>query len=321
MKVIRSLALALGIGALLATAACGGDDNSLEDSGDSGDSTTGSTDMGSLTVSGQDFTEMQIMAAMYQLVLENAGYDVTLKLVQTRDIYIKGLGDGSIDVVPEYLAGITDYLQIEANGENAEVVSSNDPDATLAALGPLADAKGITMLQPSNATDQNAFFVTQEFAEENDVTTLSDLAALDLPIKLAGPPDCKGRSDCEGGLTDVYGLNITEIIPTGFGGAATLDAVKSGEAQLGETGTTDGSLEAQGLVLLEDDKGIQPAQNLIPAVNSDFLDEHSDIADILNGLSSTLTTEELAAMNLEVDAERRKPEDVAAAYLDENGLI
>jgi osmoprotectant transport system substrate-binding protein len=321
MKVFRTIALALGTAALLTTAACGGDDNSLENSGDTGDSTTGSTDMGSLTISGQDFTEMQIMAAMYQQVLEAAGYDVTLKLVQTRDIYIKGLGDGSIDVVPEYLAGITDFLNTEANGDNAETVSTNDPDETLAALEPLADAKGITMLQPSSATDQNAFFVTQDFADEHSLTTLSDLAALDTPITLAAPADCKGRSDCEGGLTSVYGLDIKEIIPTGFGGAATLDSVKSGESQLGETGTTDGSLAAQGLVLLQDDKGIQPAQNLIPAVNSDFLAEHPDIEEILNGLSTTLTTEDLGEMNLKVDAERQKPEDVAAEYLQGKGLI
>jgi osmoprotectant transport system substrate-binding protein len=322
MKVIRTFALALSTAALLASAACGGDDNSLEGSDNTtGGEPTGSTEKGSLTISGQDFTEMQIMAAMYQQVLAADGYDVTLKLVQTRDIYIKGLSDGSIDVVPEYLAGITDFLNTEANGDGAESVSTNDPDETLAALKPLAEAKGISMLEPSSATDQNAFFVTKEFADENSLTTLSDLAALNIPIKLAAPPDCKGRSDCEGGLTNVYGLNITEIIPTGFGGAATLDAVKKNEAQLGETGTTDGSLEAQGLVLLEDDKGIQPAQNLIPAVNADFLTEHPDIADVLNNLSSTLTTEDLGQLNLKVDAERQKPEDVASEYLTSKGLI
>lgn len=319
MKVTRTLALALGTAALLAAAACGGDDNSLE--GSDSDASSGSGDKGSVTISGQDFTEMQIMAAMYGQVLENAGYDVTTNLVQTRDIYIKGLGSGEIQVVPEYLAGITDFLNTEANGDNAESVSTNDPDATLAALEPLAKAKGIAMLDPSEATDQNAFFVTQDFADANNVTTLSDLAALDMPITLAAPPDCKGRSDCEGGLSSVYGLDITEIIPTGFGGAATLDSVKKGESDLGETGTTDGSLAAQGLVLLEDDKGIQPAQNLIPAVNADFLADNPDVADALNELSAALTTQDLAEMNLKVDAERQKPEDVASEYLQDQGLL
>ena len=52
-----------------------------------------------------------------------------------------------------------------------------------------------------------------------------------------------------------------------------------GEAQLGQTGTLDGTLDDQGLVLLEDDRGIQPAQNLVPAVSTEFLDEHPDVED------------------------------------------
>lgn len=320
MKLMHKLALVSSAALLMATAACGGsDDNSLE--GQDGGDDTASGDKGSLTVSGQDFPEMQIMASMYQQVLEAKGYDVTLKLVKTRDIYIKGLGNGDIDVVPEYLAGITDFLNTAANGDNAESVSTNDPDATMAALEPLASDAGITMLDPSDATDQNAFFVTQDYADENSLTTLSDLAALGDPITLAAPSDCEGRSDCEGGLSDVYGLDISEIIPTGFGGAATFDSVKTGESQLGETGTTDGSVTTQGMVLLEDDKGIQPAQNLVPAVNADFLAANPDVADALNELSSTLTTEDLGQMNLKVIEERQQPEDVAAAYLTDKGLL
>jgi osmoprotectant transport system substrate-binding protein len=315
--------MALGTLALLATAACGGGEaiDNADDVGNEPTESSAATEKGALTLSGQNFTEMQVMAAMYEQVLTAAGYDVTTKLVTTRDIYIKQMTDGKVDVVPEYLAGITDFLHIQANGENAKPVSTNDPQATLEALEPLAAEANITMLEPSQATDQNAFFVTKEFAAENNLETLSDLAALDMPITLAAPEDCAGRSDCEGGLTEVYGLNIKEIIPTGFGGAATLESVKDGESQLGETGTTDGSLEPQGLVLLEDDKGIQPAQNLTPAVNSEFLDAHPDVAETLNELSATLTTDDLAQLNLQVDAERQKPADVAEAYLSEQGLI
>ena len=324
MRSRRTIAIALSSIALLATAACG-DGGAIDDADDVGDEPTqessAATDQGALTLSGQNFTEMQVMAAMYEQVLTAAGYDVTTKLVTTRDIYIKHMSDGKVDVVPEYLAGITDFLQIEANGENAKPVSSNDPQATLDALEPLAADANISVLEPSQATDQNAFFVTKEFAADNNLETLSDLAKMDTPITLAAPEDCAGRSDCEAGLTDVYGLDIAEIIPTGFGGAATLESVKDGESQLGETGTTDGSLEPQGLVLLEDDKGIQPAQNLTPAVNSQFLDTHPDVADALNELSATLTTEDLAQLNFQVDAERQKPADVAEAYLSDKGLV
>jgi osmoprotectant transport system substrate-binding protein len=319
MKFKHAFALGTTAAVLLLTAACGGGD-SLEDS-DSGSTDSGSTDKGSLVLGGQDFTEMQIMASMYEQVLSNAGYDVTTKLVTTRDVYAGQLSKGKVDVVPDYLAGMTDYLNTVANGDDAETVSTNDPDATLAALKPLAADAGISMLEPSQATDQNAFIVTQDFADENNLTTLSDMAALGDPIKLAAPADCEGRSDCEAGLTNVYGFTIEDIVPLDFGSAQLKDAVTNGEVDLGETGTTDGSLEQQGLVILEDDKGIQPAQNLIPAVNSDFLKANPDIEGPLNELSQTLTTEDLATMNAQVDLERQKPEDVAKQFLQDNGLI
>ncbi len=316
MRPFRTLGILAASCTLLLTA-CGSDD--LE--GNGGDDGGSSEAKGSAVVGGQDFTESQVLASIYQQLLEAEGYTVQTKLVTTRDVYLPELANGNVDVVPDYLAGLTDYLNTDANGPEAPLVSSNDPDATLAALEPLAEAKGISILPPSEATDQNAFIVTKEFADANDIVTLSDLAALGQPIKLGAPEDCAGRADCEGGLTDVYGLQITEIVPLDFASSQLKDAVKNGEVQLGETGTTDGTLEDLGLVLLEDDKGIQPAQNLTPAVNSDFLAENPDLEDVFNELSEALTTDDLAAMNVKVDLERQKPADVAKAFLEDKGLI
>jgi osmoprotectant transport system substrate-binding protein len=324
MKVLRTFALAVTTATLIGTlAACGGDNgDSLEGSDTSGTpATSGDTDKGSVTVGGQNFTEELVLTAIYQQVLENAGYDVTVKTVTTRDIYIPSLESGDVDIVPDYLAGITDFLQATDNGENAPIVSSNDVDKTLAALKKLAEPHGISVLQPSSATDQNAFFVTKDFADQNSLTTLSDYAALKQPIKLGAPSDCKGRPDCEGGLSDVYGFDITKLVPLDFASAQVKDAVKNGDVNMGETGTTDGTLDALGLTLLEDDQGIQPAQNLTPVVNTDFLDAHSDITDLLDPVSQALTTEDLASLNLKVDADREKPADVANQWLTEKGLI
>ncbi len=307
----------LAAGALLTATGCGGESsNELSPGGtDASSDSTGSTDKGSITMSGQDFTEMQIMAEMYKQVLEDAGYTVDVTLVGTRDLYLKGLQKGQIDLVPEYLAGIADQL----NGDPA--FSTNDPQQAYSELQPLAEKAGITMLDPSQATDQNAFFVTQDYADNNGVSTLSDVAGVGESITLAAAPDCEGRPDCEGGLTEVYGLEIERILDTGFATQQTKDAVLEGEAQLGLTGTTDATLDDLGLVLLEDDKGIQPAQNLIPAVNSEFLDQNPDVADVLNELSATLTTEDLAELDGKVDLNRERPADVAQAYLSEKGLL
>src|SRR4051794_1322230 len=326
MKVLRTFALAATTATLIGTlAACGGgDDNSLESGGSDTSGTpssSGGADKGSVVVGGQNFTEELVLTAIYQQVLENAGYDVTVKTVTTRDIYVPSLESGDVDIVPDYLAGITDFLQATDNGDTAPIVSSNNVDKTLSALKKLATPHGISVLKPSTATDQNAFFVTKDFADQNSLTTLSDYAALKQPITLGAPSDCKGRPDCEGGLTDVYGFDITKLVPLDFASAQVKDAVKNGDVDMGETGTTDGTLDALGLTLLEDDKGIQPAQNLTPVVNTDFLTALLDVQTLLDPVSEALTTEDLAALNRKVDADREKPADVANAWLTEKGLI
>lgn len=315
---LRILGSTLVVGVLLLLGACGGDDP-LADSGSEG---SGSGGKGDLVLSGQNFTEMQIMAELYRLLLEDAGYTVESRLVGTRDIYIGGLQDGSIDVVPEYAGSIADELNARQNGPNAEPASTPDIESTMANLRELANQVGLEVLEPAEATDENAFAVTEEFAEENSLRTLSDLGELDEPIKLAAAADCGKRPDCAIGLEKVYGIEIDEpVLPLGFGTQETKNALIDGEVQLGQVGTSDGTLEELGLVLLEDDKNLQAAQNLVPVVNADTLAQNPDIADTLNQLSEVLTTEDLASMNAAVDLERRKPEEVAAQYLKEQGLL
>ncbi|MGH3472618.1 MAG: glycine betaine ABC transporter substrate-binding protein [Nocardioidaceae bacterium] len=276
---------------------------------------------GTITLAAQAYTEMEIMAEMYKQVLQKAGYTVNVKLVQTRDIYMPLLENGSVQVVPEYVSGIGDFLNTAANGANAKSLMSNNAQASLAALKPLADKAGITMLNPAKATDQNAFAVTKACADKYNLSTLSDLAALKAPIVLAAAPDCKGRSDCAGGLSQTYGLKITKILSLGFDTTEGKNSATSGESQVVEVATTDGALSSENLVLLKDDKGIQPAQNLIPAVNTSFLKSHPDVAPALNKLSATLTTADLAALNIKVDVNRDKASTVATDYLNSKGLL
>jgi osmoprotectant transport system substrate-binding protein len=311
----RSLAVAASA-ALLLLAGCAGDD--LSDSG-SGDDTSAAGG-GEVRISGQSFPEAALVTAMYDALLTDAGYDTTIKLVDTRDIYMgEGQFPETIDVVPEYVGGIVDFLNTTENGPNAEPLTTPDAEESIANAQDLLDEKGITLLEPSSATDTNAFFVTQEYSEAEGVTRLSDLEGED--VTLAAAPDCEGRPDCEGGLTEVYGIEIEKILPLGFASDQTYQSVLDGESQLGLTSTTDGTLESQGLLLLEDDKSIQPAQNLVPAVGSDFLADNPDIEGVLNPLMAALTTEKLTELNGRISVDREKPEDVAQDFLEEEGLL
>lgn len=318
MRNMRYLTSLLAAGTLLLVSACGGGDDPLADEESD---TGGGEDKGTLVLGGQDFTEMQIMASIYEQLLTDAGYTVETQLVGTRKVYLRALQQGDIDIVPEYAGSITDELNLAANGPNAEQVSSSDIDETMEALRGLLEPDGLTALEPAEATDQNAFATTTEYAEENSLTTLTDLGELGEPITLAASEDCSSRPDCQGGLEGTYGIEIEEILPLGFGTPQTKDAVTSGEAQLGLVGTSDGTLEELGLVILEDDQNLQTSQNLVPVVSQEVVEANPDVADTLNQLSDALQTEDLAAMNAAVDLERQQPEDVAAQYLQDEGLI
>ncbi|WP_341926979.1 glycine betaine ABC transporter substrate-binding protein [Nocardioides psychrotolerans] len=315
MMLRRPLAAALTIGVLSLATACAGDDLAEEETG--GGTGSGGSTGGQVTLASQSFDEAALITAMYAALLEDTGYEVETRLVDTRGAYL-GEFPGTVDIVPEYLAGLGDELNIEINGEGAAAVSTSDTQETIDAMAPLLEEKGITLLETSEASSQNAYFVTQEFSDAEGVTALSDLEGQ--AVTLAAAPDCKGRADCEAGLTEVYGMDVT-LLPLGYASPQTYQSVLDGESQLGQTGTFDGSLEAQGLVLLEDDRGIQPAQNLVPAVSDEFLGEHPDVEDTLNGLMEVLDNDTLGALLLQVTVDRETVEDVAEQFLTDEGLL
>lgn len=130
----------------------------------------------SLVVGAANFSESTTLAEIYAAVLRSGGYDVTVQTVDARETYLPALESGQLSVFPEYVGTLTEFLNKEINGPDAEPLASGDLDTTVAALRELGAEKGLTFGEPSSAQDQNAFAVTTAFAEEHDVSTLSELA-------------------------------------------------------------------------------------------------------------------------------------------------
>ncbi|MBV7652856.1 ABC transporter substrate-binding protein [Streptomyces albidoflavus] len=306
------------LAALLLTllAACAGGP-SLEDQGEV---TAPPGDSSRLTVGSAGFTESDLLAQMYALLLRRAGYETELITVANRELYEPALESGRVDVVPEYAATFADWLNAKENGPDAEAVGSPDLATTMKALRRLAAPRGLTVLDPGKAVDQNAFAVTREFAAEHSLRTLSDLGASGLPVRLAAGDECVSRPYCQPGLEKTYGIDVTAVDPKGVGTTQAKRAVQSGQDQMVLTTTTDATLDAFGLVLLEDDKKLQNADAVVPVVNRARAGSER-VARALDALAPVLTTADLAGLNRQVDSWRRLPEDVARAYLEEKGLL
>lgn len=290
---------------LLLFSACG----SGEDDGDTGD--TGGESLGSITVGSDAFPEAQILGEMYALLLEDAGYDVERQLnLESREVRLDAMEGGEVDVAPEYLASLLSVLDPEAD-------LSGDAAAVAGLLEPLLEEQDLQLLDFSNAIDTNAFVVTQETADEYGLTTMSDLGEVASELVLGAPAECPERPFCLPGLDETYGAVFADFKPLEYG-AATAQALGAGAIDVALLFSTDPLIEANDFVLLEDDKGLQSADNITPLVVADMAE---DVADILNPLSEVITTDEMTALNARVAIDAEDAADVARDYLEEKGLL
>ncbi|MBU7598139.1 ABC transporter substrate-binding protein [Streptomyces sp. P38-E01] len=309
----RRAAPAAVVALVVVLGGCAG--QSLEESGGGGE--------GSLVVGSAGFSESEIMAQLYAQLLSDAGYSTRVQRLANRELYEPALEKGEIDVVPEYAATLAEFLNAKVNGAEAaekKPVASADPDATVKALAKLAEPRGISVLAAGDAVNQNAFAVTEDFAKKHGLKTLTDVGEKGLKIKLAAGDECAERPFCQPGLESRYDIDVTRLDPKGVGSVQAKQSVQNGNNNMVLTTTTDASMEEFDLVLLEDDKDLQNADNVLPVVNTKDAGDRR-ITDTLDKLTRVLTTEDLIELNRKVDSERQKPDDVAEEYLKSKGLV
>ena len=275
---------------------------------------------GAVTIASANFPENQILAEVYRQALENAGYGATVQPLTTRPNIVAALASDDIQVEPDYVGSLAEFLNKEANGPDAPRVASGDLEATYAKAQELAAGQGLTVLTPSPAQDQNAFAVTREFSEANNVTTLSDLAGYDGPIVLGGTPECRTYSLCQPGLEQTYGLSFSGFEQTDLGGTLSVSKLKDGTVTLGEFLSSDGGVQANDFVVLEDDKNLQSVDNVVPVLSASVSGDDL-LREILERVSAAMTTDDLIALNASVSIDRKLPAQAATDFLVGKGLI
>jgi osmoprotectant transport system substrate-binding protein len=196
-----------------------------------------------VAIGAADFAESATLGTIYATVLESAGYDVTVTTIGNREAYLPALTEGTqVQAVPEYVGTLTEFLNKQVNGADAESLASSDLDATMTELTTLGEEVGLVFGEPSPAQDQNAFAVTRAFAEEHGVSTLSELAEACDGLVLGAGPECTERPFCQPGLEETYGLTFSEVRSLDAGGPLTKAALQNGEITLGLVFSSDGAL-------------------------------------------------------------------------------
>jgi osmoprotectant transport system substrate-binding protein len=321
MRTYRRLALGAAVLALLVSACS---------SGEGSGSPSGAPDAEgerTIVIGSAGFYEAQLMAEIYAQALEANGYTVERKLgIGPRDTTQPAIESGEFDLEPEYIGSLLTFLGGEASG---------DPDETFDALQTALEEVGLTALDYAPAQDQNAFVVRSDTAEEDGLTTMSDLAAVATNYVWGLPPECETNALCagipplddpegerEGGLA-TYGMNYDDlnVEPYAACDAPVAQALNDGVVDVAELCSTQPDIERFNFVVLEDDMETQPAENIAPIVRTEWLDAApADFADILNDVSAAMDTETLTTLGVRVAVDQEAVADVAADWLADNGL-
>lgn len=135
---------------------------------------------------------------------------------------------------------------------------------------------------------------------------------------LGGPPECPERPFCLPGLEETYGLEFESFQPLDVGGPQTVNALKNGRIDVGLLFSTSSAIIANDFVVLEDDEGLQQAENITPIVREEALDEAVEAS--LNAVSAALTTDNITELNGRVEIDGEDPADVAADFIESEGI-
>jgi osmoprotectant transport system substrate-binding protein len=268
-----------------------------------------------ITVASFDFPESRLLAELYAQAIESGGFKVERAFgLGPRELVEPALERGLVEFVPEYLGTALRFLDPAAPAPTSEA------GPTRLALEEVFRGRGIAVLASAPAQDANAIAVTPETASRYGLRAISDLTPVAARLVFGGPPECPDRPLCLPGLERVYGLHFKTFLPLDTGGPVTVAALGDGQIDVALLFTTDGSIRARNFVVLEDDRDLQPAENVTPVVRQEVLSTFGPgLTDAVNLVSANLTTEALAGLNQLVSL-GRNPAMVAAEWLRTFGL-
>jgi glycine betaine/choline ABC-type transport system substrate-binding protein len=322
----RALLVALAAMALtLGIAACGSDSDttsggSTEESGSSGSAIQSNPDNGkvTLTIGSKNFPEQEILGEIYAQALSAAGYKVKTALnLGSETVALKAVKTGQISGYPEYAStALTSFFGLEPEEVPA------DANEAWEKANEEFEKEGLQAFEPTPFASANAVGTTTETAEKYGLKTVSDLEGVSEKLSLYGSPECRQRIDCLAGLEKLYGLKFKSFTPVDIGLRYTV--LEKGQADLSILFTTDPQLSAEKdkYVILEDDKKVFPAGNVIFVTEKSVAEEAGpDFEETILQVQKGLDLKVVQELDARVELEKETPKQAAKAYLESAGYV
>lgn len=263
---------------------------------------------GTIKVGSKNFTENLILAEIYALALEDAGYDVDRVFNVASSAVHTSIVNGDIELYPEYTGtGLLSVLQLPLETDPQKVYDIVKEE--------YKKQFNIDWLDYAAANDSQGVFISADVSEKYNIKTISDLQKYATELRFASQGEFDEREDGLPAMEAAYGAfdwKDTNVYDTGL----LYEIVGKGEADAAPAYTTAGQLAQPEFVVLEDDKHIWPPYNIAPVVRGEVLEANPDIADILNKINKLIDTETITGLNAKVDVDNEEYEDVAKEYYD-----
>jgi osmoprotectant transport system substrate-binding protein len=264
-------------------------------------------------VGSKNFTEQFVVAEIYALALEKAGVEVERRLnLGATLIAHSALVNGEIDLYPEYTGtALAAVVKGDLQGDETTIYNQVKDfyEKNLK----------LTLLDPTKINNGYAILTLPETAEKYKLKTLSDLGPASKELSFGAEGGFGDRADGLPGLKRVYGIAFKDFRIFAKLGIR-YKALENKDIDVGYGFATDWQIADGKLAVLDDDKKLFPPYFLVPVVRQDALAANPKIAEVLNKISPLLTTDNVRELNARVDRDKEEPADVAAAFLEANGL-
>ena len=318
MRKNRTLALGAALLVLIVSACTPGGSGSSSATASGAASGSPAAQKPTVKVGSAGFYEAAVVGEMYAQALEAKGFTVERHLeIGERPAVHAAMDAGDVNLIPEYLGGLAAQLNQSAD------LPSDPQEAWDNLQQPLTD-KGWVEFAFSPGTDADGFAVRAETAQQYNLKTMSDVAKVADKLVWGVAEGCPDNPVCGPGLKSTYGIDLDKI---GFKklppcSANIVTALNNKVVDVAQLCTTQPDIVSSNLTLLQDDKLLQPAQNMTAVATKELAEAGgTDMADTIDAINGKLTTEALTQLGVEINVDQKSIEDVAKTFLEDSGLL
>src|SRR5690606_2278461 len=278
-----------------------------------------------VVVSSKIDTEGALLGNIILQVLDANGVAVTDRTsLGATPIVRAAIIAGEIDIYPEYTSNVGFTYNVS---DDPAWMNADTADDLARQLD--YDNAGIVWLQPAPANNTWSVAITNALAESSGVVTFSDFGAYVAEggeVKLAASAEFVNSESALPAFQRAYGFTLSPdqmIVLSGGDTAATIAAAAQGTdgANAAMVYGTDGAIAAAGLVVLEDDLGVQPVYEPAPIIREEVLLDHPEIETLLAPVFAALDLVTLQTLNGRIQVDGEAAPDVARDWLTQNDFV